>query len=745
MTIVSHYQQQQPVEDRRYALETADSLLPHISSDVCRMTSQEKSCTDDEATDTSSHKMPSVASPPAPAPPCVVSTGIDIPMCFNKGVQSHSSSAPTSKPEPLCEPSGVLVDVLRWESRRIQHLTPAQNRIVYEAVDVNPERPYAHVKGTVDDMQPYYMPADDTDYTLVFDSRFEAGNLRRVVQVQEFEYDLILNPDYNTKCYTQWFYFSVANTRAGCQYRINIINMVKSTSLYNEGMRPLFYSTKHDRRWRRTGHNIAYYQNGKPRRDKGNYYTLTFTVEFMDDDLVYLAHSEPYTYTHLQTFLRNLEQDPKRLSYFRMRRRKLCETLAGNSCDLITITSFRDRNEDDVDIKDRPGVVFTARVHPGETSASWVMKGVIDYLTSSSHEAKLLRDNFVFKIVPMLNPDGVIVGNYRSSLCGLDLNRQWQMPSKKITPTIYYAKQMIQRLCECRDVVLYIDIHGHSRKKNIFMYGNNAPSAKEKIFPRLLAGLVDYFSIGDCSFQVKKNKKFTARAVVYNEFEVYNSYTLEASLCGADTGQLANYHFNRANLEQMGWRTCEAILQLCDPAKVTQAIKELGAIPSTDNCSDYGDSETEENEKRVRTTPETMQTRESGVRTERGNTRRSNRSSRRNIGNLKEAKGAKSSFPMQAQAAAAANVASWPLQEGKRSSKKLKPKKKEPEEKTPKKKRHLSISDKRRSGRINTSSSVPAEPAKIQKGVSNSTRFFPSLLHPGMLSGKGKEYKELNN
>ncbi len=30
--------------------------------------------------------------------------------------------------------------------------------------------------------------------------------------------------------------------------------------------------------------------------------------------------------------------------------------------------------------------------------------------------ARYLRNNFVFKIVPMLNPDGVIVGNYRCSL-----------------------------------------------------------------------------------------------------------------------------------------------------------------------------------------------------------------------------------------------------------------------------------------------------------------------------------------
>ena len=42
-----------------------------------------------------------------------------------------------------------------------------------------------------------------------------------------------------------------------------------------------------------------------------------------------------------------------------------------------------------------------------------MMHGLLDYLTGPSLDAKILRDNFVFKIVPMLNVDGVIIGNYR--------------------------------------------------------------------------------------------------------------------------------------------------------------------------------------------------------------------------------------------------------------------------------------------------------------------------------------------
>lgn len=47
-------------------------------------------------------------------------------------------------------------------------------------------------------------------------------------------------------------------------------------------------------------------------------------------------------------------------------------------------------------------------------------------------EAAILRDNLIFKIIPMLNPDGVINGNYRCSIAGCDLNRKWQCPSKVI-------------------------------------------------------------------------------------------------------------------------------------------------------------------------------------------------------------------------------------------------------------------------------------------------------------------------
>lgn len=55
-------------------------------------------------------------------------------------------------------------------------------------------------------------------------------------------------------------------------------------------------------------------------------------------------------------------------------------------------------------------IFLTSRVHPGESNASWVMHGTLEALLSDSHYASSLRDDYVFKIVPMLNIEGVING-----------------------------------------------------------------------------------------------------------------------------------------------------------------------------------------------------------------------------------------------------------------------------------------------------------------------------------------------
>jgi cytosolic carboxypeptidase protein 2/3 len=153
-----------------------------------------------------------------------------------------------------------------------------------------------------------------------------------------------------------------------------------------------------------------------------------------DGDTVYIAHCYPYTYSRLQGFLREIENDPKKRHL--VQRKTLCQTVAGNNCDQLIISDFNNG-------KEKKGIFLTS---PGEPMASYNIQYIIEYLLSNSNVAKILRENFIFKIVPMLNPDGVIVGNYRCNLSMVDLNRQWIDPSKKLHPTVYHTKQMIKRM-----------------------------------------------------------------------------------------------------------------------------------------------------------------------------------------------------------------------------------------------------------------------------------------------------------
>lgn len=77
--------------------------------------------------------------------------------------------------------------------------------------------------------------------------------------------------------------------------------------------------------------------------------------------------------------------------------------------------------------------MLTSRVHPGETNASWMMHGLMETLLNPQGKeeqdlVRNLKDYFEIYIIPMLNVDGVVNGNYRCSLAACDLNRKWSKP-----------------------------------------------------------------------------------------------------------------------------------------------------------------------------------------------------------------------------------------------------------------------------------------------------------------------------
>lgn len=430
----------------------------------------------------------------------------------------------------------------------------------------------------------------DTSKDLRFDSRFESGNLRMVVQVAPTHYELFLSPDVNQlRDHYQWFFFQVSNMRKSVKYTFEIVNCLKASSLYSQGMQPVMYSMMEAANgWRRTGENVCYFRNLyvneneekknlEEAKKKKHWYSIRFNVTFQNTgDTCYIAYHYPYTYSFLNSSLSLLRKRKQEGVY--CREDVIGHSLAGNPIKMLTITTPASAAE----IASREVIVLSARVHPGETNASWIMQGILEnLLCRQSNEMYRLRETFVFKIIPMINPDGVINGSHRCSLAGIDLNRVWDRPNESIHPEIFSCKAIIQYLCEVvnKKPFVYVDIHGHSKKWDYFVYGNNAADSwraddvmdygggledeQHLALPRALeATCSNRFNASECRFNIARTKESSARVNVWRQFGVATSYTLESTFCGFHKGQNNGYQINTSDLKEIGRDLLHSFLEM---------------------------------------------------------------------------------------------------------------------------------------------------------------------------------------
>lgn len=227
----------------------------------------------------------------------------------------------------------------------------------------------------------------------------------------------------------------------------------------------------------------------------------------------------PYEYCHLTRWIEQLAA--RSGSYLKVS--KLCTSLGGLEVPLLTIheddrsrrvgdhgrsLNLHEIHLDKIDhyqschqqtiefpsSAPKKCIVISGRAHPGESNGSFMMQGFLEFLCGSSPAAQYLRRRVVFKVVPMLNPDGVVAGNYRTGLSGKDFNREFLNPDKFIFPEIIALKDLVIK--EKREfksnLLLFLDFHGHSIKKNVFMYGPEFPITERhyyesKILPKLLS------------------------------------------------------------------------------------------------------------------------------------------------------------------------------------------------------------------------------------------------------------------
>ncbi|KAL5110349.1 Cytosolic carboxypeptidase-like protein 5 [Taenia crassiceps] len=314
---------------------------------------------------------------------------------------------------------------------------------------------------------------------LLFSANFDSGNLGQVENVQEsIEFTgpqsgktqtqswadrlvtingaerrplLCSKPDYHVKCWTypdahgtpfengnkSWFHFSVRNYAPGSVIRISIMNVNHQSKIFNQGYTPVY--------------NV---------------------MSSVTDDACY-----PWTYLDTQLQLRRLEDlfavtmpivksiqvtpDPiKATSSIYLHRELLCYSLCGRRIDLLTISDNTNKLSELEDRFDpllfpeqsipRPHkfakkkvFLITARVHPGETPGSHMFNGLLEFLLRERDERAIqLRRTYVFKLIPMLNPDGVAMGHHRTDSRGANLNRFYLQPNFLLYPSVYAVKAL---------------------------------------------------------------------------------------------------------------------------------------------------------------------------------------------------------------------------------------------------------------------------------------------------------------
>ena len=167
---------------------------------------------------------------------------------------------------------------------------------------------------------------------------------------------------------------------------------------------------------------------------------------FSRNERLQIAYSQPYTYTRLLNLLTEVVES-KRPPWLSLKVGKLGNSLGGLAIPLVIFGAKS--AEAILSAYQKPVIVLSARVHPGEPPASFLVEGFIRAMISPANAGmvqKLLTIAEVH-VVPMHNPDGVIIGNSRVGLGGVDMNRRWGsgVLNPTVTPEVGALKSYLEK------------------------------------------------------------------------------------------------------------------------------------------------------------------------------------------------------------------------------------------------------------------------------------------------------------
>ncbi len=146
-----------------------------------------------------------------------------------------------------------------------------------------------------------------------------------------------------------------------------------------------------------------------------------------------LAKYFPYTVARKNAWLASLANHPRLRSVA-----TIGQSVLGRPIELLEFT------DGTVPDAGKRRVWIHAGIHPSESTSYCTVEGLVEWFASGDPWAELLLDRAIVDIVPMANPDGVFLGNYRTNANSRNLENEWAAPYNSAEPEIVALRTRIE-------------------------------------------------------------------------------------------------------------------------------------------------------------------------------------------------------------------------------------------------------------------------------------------------------------
>ncbi|GAF62231.1 LOW QUALITY PROTEIN: zinc carboxypeptidase domain protein [Psychrobacter sp. JCM 18903] len=351
-------------------------------------------------------------------------------------------------------------------------------------------------------------------------ANFDAGNIEVINLEDKKNVQLAIRPDVGGEFF-QWFNFRLTG-QVGEQYVLNILNA--GDAAFPAGWENYQAVASYDRDyWFRLPTS---YKDGK----------LTITAE-LECETIQIAFFAPYSDERHQDLLAAVQMHPL------VTLEHLGETLDNRDLTLVKISDGASNND-----APKRNIWITARQHPGETMAEWLVDGLLHSLLDGDNATgKLLLDKANFYIVPNMNPDGSVRGHLRTTQLGLNLNRAWSNPNLETSPEVFHVINKMEET----GVDLFYDVHGDEEIPFVFLAGSQGTPNYSDRLARLRDRFSEVLKIASADFQTEEGYDVDAPGTA--NMTLATHWVAERFDCLANTLEMPFIDNNNVPDADTGW------------------------------------------------------------------------------------------------------------------------------------------------------------------------------------------------